>query len=661
MRRLKLKNRVRRSMTLRYTAYVTVFAVIVAAVVFIYYNLGQQNETYAETVGEVITPSNIGPGGVGRIDSTSSLVLWLDANSVEVKDGATINEWNDKSAYLHNFTTGKGAKFKQSVQNGNSAFKFDGKKHYFQSAYNPKISSSEFTIFVATQVQSSRGHKAVISNRDDPPGGATAGFILYSVPNSNQWQFWTGRSAGGWQSVNGPTPSSGWSGQTLKYQNGTDGKKIYNNGKLHSQATHSMTLNSKRPIRIGAGLNERTRPDYYYKGYVGEVIMYDQPLNEVQRILVENYLAAKYDYTLASHDFFDKAKTSNGGYNRDVAGIGRISSKDIHSDAQGTGIVRISNPTDLNDDEFLIWGHNGAVQEAIEITDVPKGVQARFAREWRVSEVNTSKQAVDVGAIDVMWEIKGLGNVVPEDLRLLIDTDNDSEFKDESPISGATFVSGNTYKFSGVDKISNNVRFTLGTINKAQTALPIELISFDAEIVDEGAELSWSTATEINNDYFTIERSQDGINYEEVMIVKGVGNSNVVNDYSEIDPAPLSGISYYRLKQTDFDGKFEYHTVVVVEYEKEVGQEEGVILMNAYPNPFRSTITLEYESLGSSEVTACITSSIGYVVKTKVIDISEGENAYTFNDVQELPTGIYYVYLMQDGETTNSLKLLKME
>jgi hypothetical protein len=96
-------------------------------------------------------------------------------------------------------------------------------------------------------------------------------------------------------------------------------------------------------------------------------------------------------------------------------------------------------------------------------------------------------------------------------------------------------------------------------------ALPIELISFEANLnANNQVDIFWSTASEQNNDFFTIERSIDGLNWEIVATVAGAGNSTNRIDYAAYDLRPLSGISYYRLKQTDYDGAFEYSNIVSV-------------------------------------------------------------------------------------------------
>lgn len=107
----------------------------------------------------------------------------------------------------------------------------------------------------------------------------------------------------------------------------------------------------------------------------------------------------------------------------------------------------------------------------------------------------------------------------------------------------------------------NTTDFVTVTLPKP---LPIELISFFGKSEKFGNLLNWSTSTEINNDYFTIERSTDGITFMEVGAVKGAGNSNTIINYEFIDNEIDRSTYYYRLKQTDFDGKFSFSSVIVI-------------------------------------------------------------------------------------------------
>lgn len=108
--------------------------------------------------------------------------------------------------------------------------------------------------------------------------------------------------------------------------------------------------------------------------------------------------------------------------------------------------------------------------------------------------------------------------------------------------------------------------------------LPVELVNFDARKVGEQVNLEWVTESEQNNDYFTVERSKDGMSFEAIKTVDGAGNSQNRIFYTTIDSDPYEGISYYRLRQTDFNGYSEVTDMVAVEF---IG--DGAITI--YPNP----------------------------------------------------------------------------
>lgn len=125
--------------------------------------------------------------------------------------------------------------------------------------------------------------------------------------------------------------------------------------------------------------------------------------------------------------------------------------------------------------------------------------------------------------------------------------------------------------------------FGIGRASSNGNPLPIELVSFTAKVNNSTkVQLNWLTAIEINNDFFTIERSADGVNFEEVTRVAGAGSSTVSNTYSSIDESPKNGLNYYRLKQTDFDGAFEYSSIASVVVG---GSTQPTAQISVYPNP----------------------------------------------------------------------------
>ncbi len=96
------------------------------------------------------------------------------------------------------------------------------------------------------------------------------------------------------------------------------------------------------------------------------------------------------------------------------------------------------------------------------------------------------------------------------------------------------------------------------------TPLPISLLEFNGKFNNGIVDLYWNTASEINNDYFTIERSKNGYDFSKISNVKGAGNSNTTLNYTAIDNSPFKGVSYYRLKQTDFDGGYSYSKTITI-------------------------------------------------------------------------------------------------
>lgn len=123
--------------------------------------------------------------------------------------------------------------------------------------------------------------------------------------------------------------------------------------------------------------------------------------------------------------------------------------------------------------------------------------------------------------------------------------------------------------------------FSPWTMAGSVNPLPIELLSFSAQANDQRTvDLGWVTATEINNDYFTVERSQDLMHYEMVATQNGAGNSNQILTYTDVDLRPYGGTSYYRLKQTDFDGNFSYSAPVSVNLEHGLAFD-----LTVFPNP----------------------------------------------------------------------------
>lgn len=178
--------------------------------------------------------------------------------------------------------------------------------------------------------------------------------------------------------------------------------------------------------------------------------------------------------------------------------------------------------------------------------------------------------------------------------------------------------------------VSDFSPFTLGSTSELNP-LPIELLSFDAVLSGSFVDLKWVTASEVNNDYFEIERSADGIDFEKIHTQKGAGNSSVKLVYEHMDRTPLPGISYYRLKQVDYDGSFSYSEIRTIN----VLSESAVI----YPNPLSAqailNVNLPY-SYGQGEFTI-------YDSSGKLIRSDKATQAKNKLAISELSEGVYFL------------------
>ena len=166
------------------------------------------------------------------------------------------------------------------------------------------------------------------------------------------------------------------------------------------------------------------------------------------------------------------------------------------------------------------------------------------------------------------------------------------------------------------------------------TILPVKYVTFAATPQNDKILLEWSTASEVNNEQFTIERSSDGLDFDFIGLIEGAGNSSEGRNYEFTDEIPLSGINYYRIKQTDYDGKFTYSDIRAVR----LGKESGIL---AYPS-----VTESYVMIVSDEQ--------GYDIQ--VMD-QTGRQVYSISDVSgwhqidlsEVYSGVYFVKVIYQG------------
>ena len=346
---------------------------------------------------EVTTPpiaslsGYLGPGGVGSTDGTSSLKSWFIADT---ETGSPI-VWKDLSGNNEDCSVLSGQTaptLESGTINSYNTFSFNNDQFQFN-----RTVSNDYTLF-CTFLTSNSGTgsshwwqgKGLI---DGEISGTAADFGMSLSSNSSIMS--------GLYAVNGDS-------STFSLNSG------FNDGLSHIALTTRSTLGSgtvsvivdesTASSKFNTGTAPRTTSRItigsiqtninYFTGKIPEVIAFDEVISSANRIIINNYLSAKYNVVLTANDFYNE-DTSGGNFDHNVAGIGQASDGSSHTDSQGTGIVRINTPSDLNNDEFLFWGEDVKDASYDFSSSAATNYIERLDTKWRVSKRN------DLGTVSV--------------------------------------------------------------------------------------------------------------------------------------------------------------------------------------------------------------------------------------------------------------------
>ncbi len=171
---------------------------------------------------------------------------------------------------------------------------------------------------------------------------------------------------------------------------------------------------------------------------------------------------------------------------------------------------------------------------------------------------------------------------------------------------------------------------------ECNTVLPITLLGFQGSTSENTILLSWTTLDELNNDFFTLERSNNVTDFEELGRVQGSGTSFTQRDYRLTDTSPLNGTNYYRLKQTDYNGDFTYSSIIAVVYKNDNS-------IKIYPNPANAIITIQHPNTQDQEYNNFINPITLYSLQSNeqnISIISQDHNS-TSLDISLVSSGYY--------------------
>jgi endonuclease I len=230
-----------------------------------------------------------------------------------------------------------------------------------------------------------------------------------------------------------------------------------------------------------------------------------------------------------------------------------------------------------------------------------------------------------------------------------------------SNVTITNLAQGTTYYYAVIEYngwyTTANYQLT-GYLNSNATTLPVDLTAFTATKQNETVLLNWNTASEMNNRLFSIERSYDAENWEEIGTVEGAGTSAKQTRYQFPDIQPLSSIGYspssiyYRLKQTDYDGKQTHSTVLSVAW------NNTAAIVEVAPNPFTESLRISINSSESAKVMLQLQNLMGEKYVTEYMQPEYGKHEITLDKLGHLPGGIYILHIEQQ-QTSQYFKLIK--
>ena len=606
-------------------------------------------------VTATVNTASIGPGGV-----TDELLVWLKAD-----DASLSSTWQDHSCNGFDYSTVSGPTLVNNCWNDNPAIEI--LSGGFDAPAGAEL-GTEWTVFFVSALKSSDKSGRLIE-------GHTGNYLLGYYGGYRNSIYWNGGSAAEHNSGIA-TQLDVESPHIFMYKRENTGGNIITKINGDYKKTFTST-NSGSGIRldINQGNYKNTESTH---SRIGEFIIYNKTLSDAEVRKVEAYLATKYGIVLSDDDggtggdyistggttYWDASARS--GYTNDVVVIGKDNSTALtqkqaksKDDSLKVFISSLASNNSANsgsitnDESFIAIGHNGGKLKTSTSanTEKPAGVFSRFEREWCLTNTNFT----DDFSLKVEWDSAGTFDI--NDIRLLVDDDGDfSNASVYGSADGLTFNIGSII-IGGVSSSmfpsGDTKYFTLASSSES-TPLPIELLYFTANEEEGYIILNWETAMEINNDYFIVEKSIDGNNWEQITTVPGAGISTSSITYVYVDKDICENTCYYRLTQVDYDGTSE--TFKTIRVNADIYND--VINMEVVPNPVSSKVNVSVNAYENGISYFKVLNIQGDLIYTATVPIYKGVNYFDIN-MSIYESGTYYFNIQLESGQTKTVPVVK--
>ncbi|MBN8545010.1 MAG: T9SS type A sorting domain-containing protein [Ignavibacteria bacterium] len=237
-----------------------------------------------------------------------------------------------------------------------------------------------------------------------------------------------------------------------------------------------------------------------------------------------------------------------------------------------------------------------------------------------------------------------LGSVTESKLVLFKSTNSGTDW---TKMNGTVDVDNNKVTLTAIDA------FSIWTAADSDNPLPVELVNFSASVTGIKVFLNWETKTEIMNAGFEVERKTPGSQWQKIAFIEGHYTTNSPKYYSFTDQPSVNGTVFYRLKQIDTDGSFEYSAEIKVEF----GLPTEFALYQNFPNPFNPETVISYAMPVTGEVNISIYNALGERIITLADGVQEAGNYKVSFKAENLPSGLYFCR-MTSGKFTSTRKMM---
>lgn len=528
-----------------------------------------------------------GPAGIGSTTG-NDIALWLDASQLVLSDGAAVATWPDLTTNDRDATQATPANqpiYESNAFNGRGVVHFNGTTRFMAGSLGASFNAPFTLLAVGRFGQNNQGadDNDYIFDLGSPGPGTLGTKASISRRRNNDAITRTNRyySFQGGTPQYGPqiAPSTSLHAFGAIYQLRSPYHQLYYNGALSLSAPGNLAVNSNGTYHLGR-LNNTADVNHFLNGDIAEIIIYNSVLSSTQIRIIQAYLSAKWGFNLVD-DLYTGDQAGNGNNDLDVGGVGRSLDGDVGIATSAGMTIRLGS--DAEAESFVMFGHNVPTNSANSI-DVNGTIEERSNRAWYFTLTG------NVGAIDsINFDFSDMGLTgTPGDPNNYVLIHRSGTSGAWSIVATASDTDGDQVYFTAVNlSTTGNGFYTLASINNAP--LPVSLVAFEAKVIAEGSNssvlLKWQTVSELNNDYFTIERSADAKQWTSLYTVSGKGTYTGVSSYEVSDTSPIVGKSYYRLRQTDIDGVTNYVGGI-----RAVQIASEKIHISIYPNPAKNLI-----------------------------------------------------------------------